>query len=71
METKELLFEYKSVSICNNPALDIKQQILEEINIQHSQGWVPNYQEVKGDFLVTWFKRFKVCPNCGGDCPRT
>ena len=58
MATTELLFEYKSVSIFINPALDIEQQIFEEINTQHRQGWVPNYSEVKGQFNVMWVQAF-------------
>ena len=63
MEQTELLFEYKSVSIFINPALDIQQQILEEINTQYRQGWIINYSEVKGKFNVMWFKRHKVILN--------
>ena len=70
MATTELLFEYKSVSIFINPALGIEEQILEEINTQYRQGWLPSYSELKGKFHLMWFKRLKVCYNCGGDSPR-
>ena len=77
MEQTKLLFEYKSVIV---PSVGLSEEIdpdfvsdeIEEIKSLLIKGWILLYDntEVKDGFYILCFKSTKVCPHCGGDCPR-